>query len=104
MCLLKLRPGGSNIGVATRLAGAGFVYPVEAVKDAGQVAGGDANACVADLVADGFVIGCAAQRDGPLFGGLFDGIFSEVAQNLLEQVRRSFYFGRSVRQIECDGL
>ena len=70
--------------------GTGFVSTVEAVEDEGQVLGGDAAAVVTDEEADLAVAGFAGQGDPAALGGVLDGIFDEVGEDLGSEFRVSF--------------
>lgn len=63
---------------------AAFVAAVEALPDAGEVVGGDAEAGVDDFDLDCVVGGVGGERDLAVLWGVFDGVIEEVCEGLLE--------------------
>ena len=79
---------GEADAVAAGFAGAGFVDAVEAVEDAGEVIGGDADAVVLDGDGGGIVLLLGLDVDGAAIRGVFDGVFGQVVEDLPEELGR----------------
>ncbi len=85
MCLTMARPRPSTATVSAR---ARAIHPIEPLKDALARVGRDARAVIGDPEF-GIAVGVAmpADGDGAVGAAIFDGVFDEIEQDLLEAVR-----------------
>ena len=79
---------GEADAVAAGFAGAGFVDAVEAVEDAREVGGGDADAVVGDGDGGSVAFLTGFDVDGAALRGVFDGVFGQVVEDLPEELGR----------------
>jgi hypothetical protein len=80
---------------ASGFAGAGFVDAVEAFEEAREVFGGDAGSEVLNEEFDGVRDGAGAEDDASAGGSVFEGVFDEVGEDLMN----GFAVGEDVGKI-----